>query len=160
MRIDRRWAVGRPAFAYGAAFAASGVFLLVTRRNAPSVLRGVLLIGVSLVALAITRMMPADPYGIEVVQPLDDGGVFTSVRGFEGVPGRGITFKPTWVREYDGEFEKLDELRLLVEAGKLTPRVARVFRPEEAGEAHRLLEAGGTRGAQSPDRGHDSDRGF
>jgi NADPH:quinone reductase-like Zn-dependent oxidoreductase len=75
-----------------------------------------------------------------------DGGAFTSVRGFKGEPQRGIEFTATFVRTYDGEFEKLDRLRQLVEAGALTLRVADTFAPERAGEAHRRLEAGGTRG--------------
>ena len=54
------------------------------------------------------------------VPALRDGGTFTAVRGFQGAPERGIAFKPTWVRTYDGEFEKLDRLRQLVEAGAVT----------------------------------------
>ena len=50
------------------------------------------------------------------------------------------------VRTYDGEYEKLDRLRQLVEAGSITLRVAATYTPEQAGEAHRRLEAGGTRG--------------
>jgi NADPH2:quinone reductase len=50
------------------------------------------------------------------------------------------------VRTYDGEFEKLDRLRQLVERGAVTLRVAGTYPPERAGDAHRRLEAGGTRG--------------
>jgi len=75
-----------------------------------------------------------------------DGGAFTAVRGFEGTPQRGIRFTKTWVRTYDGEFEKLDRLRQLAESGAITLRVADAYPPERAGEAHRRLEAGGTRG--------------
>ena len=75
-----------------------------------------------------------------------DGGAFTSVRGFAGVPQRGIRFTTTFVRTYDREFEKLDRLRQQVEAGVLTLRVADVYPPERAGEAHGRLQAGGTRG--------------
>ena len=83
----------------------------------------------------------------EVVIPaVRDGGSFTSVRRFIGVPQRNISFTATMVRTYDGEFEKLDRLRQLVEAGSITLRVADTYRPEQAGEAHRRLEAGGTRG--------------
>ena len=81
-----------------------------------------------------------------VVPAVRDGGVFTSVRGFEGVAERGVTFKPTWVRTYDGQFQKLDALRRMAESGVLTLRVADTFTPEEAGAAHARLEAGGTRG--------------
>src|SRR5262245_44657159 len=45
------------------------------------------------------------------------GGAFTAVRGFQGAPQRGIRFSTTFVRTYDGQFEKLDRLRQLVEAG-------------------------------------------
>src|ERR1700744_150083 len=75
-----------------------------------------------------------------------DGGAFTSVRGFQGIPQRDIHFTTTFVRSYAQEFEKLDRLRQQVEAGKITLRVAEVYPPERAADAHRRLEAGGTRG--------------
>jgi NADPH:quinone reductase-like Zn-dependent oxidoreductase len=75
-----------------------------------------------------------------------DGGAFTSVRGFTGIAQRGIRFTTTFVRNYDCEYEKLDRLRQQVEAGVLTLRVADTFPPERAGDAHRRLQAGGTRG--------------
>ncbi|MBH63732.1 MAG: alcohol dehydrogenase [Alphaproteobacteria bacterium] len=75
-----------------------------------------------------------------------DGGIFTSIRGFVGEPQRDITFTTTFVRSYDGEYEKLDRLRQLVEDGAITLRVADVVPPEWVGEAHRRLDAGGTRG--------------
>jgi NADPH:quinone reductase-like Zn-dependent oxidoreductase len=81
-----------------------------------------------------------------VIPAVRDGGAFTSVRGFTGAPQRGITFTTTTVRTYDGEFEKLDRLRHLVESGAITLRVAGTYPPERAGDAHRRLEAGGTRG--------------
>jgi NADPH:quinone reductase-like Zn-dependent oxidoreductase len=81
-----------------------------------------------------------------VIPAVRNRGAFTSVRGFKGEPQRDIRFTTTWVREYDCEFEKLDRLRQLVEAGALTLRVADTYPPERAGEAHRRLEAGGTRG--------------
>ncbi len=82
----------------------------------------------------------------EVIAAVRDGGAFTSVRGFLGEPQRGITFTVTSVRTYDGDFEKLDRLRQLVESGAVTLRVAGTYPPEQASEAHRRLEAGGTRG--------------
>jgi NADPH:quinone reductase-like Zn-dependent oxidoreductase len=104
-----------------------------------------------------TRILAHFPHGVDgladgavlnerVIPAVRDGGVFTSVRGFTGVPQRGITFTVTSVRTYDGEFEKLDRLRQLVESGAITLRVADTYTPERAGEAHRRLEAGGTRG--------------
>jgi NADPH:quinone reductase len=75
-----------------------------------------------------------------------DGGAFTSVRGFQGVPQRDIRFTTTFVRSYVQEWKKLDRLRQLVEAGEITLRVAEAYPPERAADAHRRLEAGGTRG--------------
>lgn len=104
-----------------------------------------------------TRILEHFPNGVDgladgallnelAIPAVRDGGAFTSVRGFMGEPQRGITFTATSVRTYDGEFEKLDRLRQLVEAGAVTLRVAGTYPPERAGEAHRRLEAGGTRG--------------
>jgi NADPH:quinone reductase len=81
-----------------------------------------------------------------VIPAVRDGGAFTSVRGFVGAPQRDIQFTTTFVRNYAHEWEKLERLRDLVEAGKITLRVASVYPPEMAVNAHRRLEAGGTRG--------------
>jgi len=81
-----------------------------------------------------------------VIAAVRDGGGFTAVRGFVGEPQRDIAFTTTFVRTYDCEWEKLDRLRELTEAGKLTLRVADTYPPERAGDAHARLEAGGTRG--------------
>ena len=80
------------------------------------------------------------------VPAVRDGGAFTAVRGFEGTGERDIRFSTTFVRTYDGEFEKLDRLRQLAEAARLSLRVADTVTPEHAADAHRRLEAGGTRG--------------
>ena len=81
-----------------------------------------------------------------VIPAVRDGGAFTSVRGFLGAPQRDIRFTATLVRSYVQEWEKLDRLRGQVEDGELTLRVAEVYPPEKAADAHRRLEAGGTRG--------------
>lgn len=81
-----------------------------------------------------------------VIPAVRDGGAFTSVRGFTGAAQRGIRFTTTFVRTYDGEFEKLDQLRKQVESGILTLRVADTYAPDRAGDAHARLQAGGTRG--------------
>ena len=75
-----------------------------------------------------------------------DGGVFASVRGWGGNGERGITSHITMVREYDHRVELLDRLRQQTEDGLITLRVAATYAPEDAAEAHRRLEAGGTRG--------------
>jgi NADPH2:quinone reductase len=81
-----------------------------------------------------------------VIPAVRDGGRIATVRGFRGDQERGVTFHPVMVRNYAGEQDKLDRLRRQVEAGQLTLRVARVVPAEQAADAHRLLEAGGTRG--------------
>jgi NADPH:quinone reductase-like Zn-dependent oxidoreductase len=75
-----------------------------------------------------------------------DGGGFNSLRGWQGTGERGIRFETTSVRAYAFEFEKLNKLRQQVEEGALTLRVAANYRPEDAPEAHRRLEAGGIKG--------------
>jgi NADPH2:quinone reductase len=81
-----------------------------------------------------------------VIPAVRDGGVFTSLRGFQGIPQRDIHFTTTFVSSYAQEFEKLDRLRQQVEGGQITLRVADAYSPERAADAHRRLEAGGTRG--------------
>ena len=81
-----------------------------------------------------------------VIPAVRDGGAFTSVRGFLGAPQRDIRYTATLVRSYVQEWEKLDRLRQQVEDGTITLRLAQVYPPERAADAHRRLEAGGTRG--------------
>jgi NADPH:quinone reductase-like Zn-dependent oxidoreductase len=87
-------------------------------------------------ALLFTKALPA----------VRDGGGIAFVRTFSGETERGVTVHPVWVREYAQQRAKLDRLRQQVEEGVLTLRVAGTFPPEQAAEAHRRLEAGGTRG--------------
>lgn len=75
-----------------------------------------------------------------------DGGQIATLRGYTGDSERGITFHPVFVRTYAREHAKLDQLRQLAETGVVTLRVARTLPAELAAEAHRTLEAGGTRG--------------
>jgi len=81
-----------------------------------------------------------------VVPAVRDGGRIATVRGFTGDAERGVTFHPVSVRNYAREQAKLDRLRQLAEAGQVTLRVARILPADRAAEAHRILEAGGTRG--------------
>jgi len=80
------------------------------------------------------------------VPAVRDGGRVATVRGFKAEQDRGIAFHPVTVRSYAREQAKLDNLRRLAESGQVTLRVARVLPAERAAEAHRILEAGGTRG--------------
>ena len=75
-----------------------------------------------------------------------DGGALAAVRTVSYDTQRGITIHPVWVRDYAREHDKLDRLRRQVEDGTITLRVAATFAAQNAAEAHRVLEAGGTRG--------------
>ena len=80
------------------------------------------------------------------IEAVKDGGSFTSVRGFKGEPQRDIDFTATWVTAYDCKKDKLETLCEQTESGVLTLRVADSVTMENAAEAHKKLEAGGTRG--------------
>ena len=75
-----------------------------------------------------------------------DGGSFVSVRYWEGTAEREIEFHQTSVSDYFHRADLLDQLCRQVEDGILTLRVAETFPAEAAAEAHKKLEAGGTRG--------------
>jgi NADPH2:quinone reductase len=75
-----------------------------------------------------------------------DGGAFASVRGWAGTGERNITFHRTSVRDYNHRNDLLDQLRQLVETRVVTLRVAGTYEPSHANQAHRRLEARGTRG--------------
>jgi NADPH:quinone reductase len=103
------------------------------------------------------RIRDAVPDGVDAVadgavqnellfSAIRDGGGFASVRGFRAQAPRDIEIHRVWVRDYGVAHDKLDRLRQQVDEGALTLRVARTFTPEDAASAHRMLEAGGTRG--------------
>ncbi|MFH8135722.1 NADP-dependent oxidoreductase [Pantoea osteomyelitidis] len=80
------------------------------------------------------------------IPAVKDGGSFTSVRLYEGNGARDIAFSKTFVGDYCYHTDALNSLTQYVDQGILTPEVAALFKPEEAAEAHRLLEKGGVRG--------------
>lgn len=82
----------------------------------------------------------------QTIPAVRDGGVIATVRGWQAEPGRGIRIAPVWVREYARNHGALDTLRRQVEEGRIALRVARTFPADRAGEAHAILQAGGTRG--------------
>ena len=82
----------------------------------------------------------------KAIEAVKDGGSFTSIRGFKGLPQRDIKFSSTWVTAYNCDYEKLDKIRQQVDDGMVTLRVADTVSPENAAEAHKRLEGGGTRG--------------
>lgn len=106
------------------------------------------------IAAQIRKVMPDGVDGLAdgavqnelAVGAIRDGGGFASVRGWGGNGERDITFHRTMVRDYDHRVDLLDGLRQQVADGLVTLRVAATFAPDDASEAHRRLEAGGTRG--------------
>jgi len=77
-----------------------------------------------------------------------DGGQIVCVRGWDGkeVEDRGIRVHPVMVGRVLQRTDWLDELRELASEGRIKLRVAREFPPEQAADAHRLMDAGGLRG--------------
>ncbi len=79
---------------------------------------------------------------------IKDGGQIVVVRGWDGdeVEDRGIRVHPVMVVTAVERTDWLEELRRLASDGRLQLRVAHEFPPEQAGEAHRVMDAGGLRG--------------
>ncbi len=77
-----------------------------------------------------------------------DGGQIVVVRGWDGneVEERAIRVHPVMVATALERTEWLEQLRELASAGKLKLRVAHEYRPEQAAEAQRVMDAGGLRG--------------
>jgi NADPH:quinone reductase-like Zn-dependent oxidoreductase len=76
-----------------------------------------------------------------------NGGGLVVVRGWHGgEPPRGILVHPVMVREVLERTEWLERLRELAGDGRLTLRVGGTYPPEQAAEAHRVMDAGGLRG--------------
>lgn len=82
----------------------------------------------------------------QVTSAVKPGGAFASFRGWTGDGTEGVRFEVVSVGDEYLSHEKLDRLRTAVERGSVTLRVAGVLPSDQAGEAHRRLEAGGTRG--------------
>jgi NADPH:quinone reductase len=82
----------------------------------------------------------------KVLAAIRDGGGLAVVRGWAGPTERGITIHRTSVATYAHDQAALDRLRQQVEDGAVTLRLAGTFKPDQAADAHRQLEAGGTRG--------------
>lgn len=105
-------------------------------------------------AARVRELAPAGADGLidaallneEAIPAVRDGGGMARVRDFTGAPCRGITFHRVAVRSYAREHGKLDRLRQQAEDAVVTLRVAMTLPAERAAEAHRMLEAGGTRG--------------
>lgn len=100
----------------------------------------------------VRAVVDAALQGDAVLPALSDGGQIAVVRrpGERGTstlhPERGVRIRDVWVPDYTHATDKLDELRVLAEQGKVTLRVAQTFPAAEAAAAHHALEKGGIRG--------------
>lgn len=81
-----------------------------------------------------------------VLPAIADNGGLAVIRGWAGPAPRGIIIHKILVYDAATDTKLLDNLRQHVEDGILTLRVADVLPPEQAGDAHRRVEAGGLRG--------------
>ena len=81
-----------------------------------------------------------------VISAVRDGGAFTSIRSYHGIPQRDIHFTQTFVRSYAQEFEKLIGCENRSMPAKSRFGWQRSIPPDKAADAHRRLEASGTRG--------------
>jgi NADPH:quinone reductase-like Zn-dependent oxidoreductase len=75
-----------------------------------------------------------------------EGGALGSVRTWDADVVDGVHIKHIQVATVWQRTDWLEDLRTLAGNGTLQLRVAATYPPEQAGEAHRLMEAGGLRG--------------
>jgi NADPH:quinone reductase-like Zn-dependent oxidoreductase len=76
-----------------------------------------------------------------------DGGQVAAIRTWEGPESeRGIQVRQVWVREVLERTDWLEQLGDLASEGRLKLRVAGEYPPEQAADAHGVMEAGGLRG--------------
>ena len=84
---------------------------------------------------------------VKAFPAIRDGGVYLPVRRWRERPEeRGLIVKPVLVYDVFERTEWLEELRRLIETGKIDPRVAGEYTPEQTGAAHAIQGAGGVRG--------------
>jgi NADPH2:quinone reductase len=89
-----------------------------------------------------TALLGRDTFGA-----LRDGGQLVVVRGWDGSEAeRGIRIAAIMVSQALQRTDWLEHLRALASDGRLALRVAGTYAPEQAGEAHRVMAAGGLRG--------------
>ncbi|MER8154755.1 NADP-dependent oxidoreductase [Streptomyces sp. NPDC094472] len=89
------------------------------------------------------RLAPAigDGGGVAVLRDEDSRAVSPAE-----LRRRSLSYRVIYVPDYVSDRARLNTLRRQAESGVLTLRVARTLPAARAAEAHRLLEAGGTRG--------------
>ncbi|MEC3953458.1 NADP-dependent oxidoreductase [Nocardia sp. CDC153] len=100
----------------------------------------------ALIPGGVDGAIDAASLGAEALDAVRSAGAFAAVvGGAEPVGLRGIRVANTWIRA-DGP--RLTALAALIDAGRLTPRVAETLPLEQVPDAHRRLAAGSLRGRQ------------
>jgi NADPH:quinone reductase-like Zn-dependent oxidoreductase len=99
-----------------------------------------------LIPEGVDGVLDAAVIGGAVLPAVRDGGQVVAVRRFEGASERGLRIHEIFVADYLENQAALAGLGELAGSGKLRLRVAELFAPEHAADAHRKLEAGGMRG--------------
>lgn len=95
----------------------------------------------------VDALLDTAALGAKVFGAIRDGGVYIPVRGWGGAPAeRGIEIKPVLVHQVLERTEWLEQLRDWVSTGRIKPRVAGEYAPEQAAAAQNALAAGGLRG--------------
>ena len=84
--------------------------------------------------------------GAEILPAVRDGGQVIAVRQWTENPGRGISARSILVGAYARNGPAMLDVLDTAIRGIIKPRVAGLYPLEAAAEAHRLFEAGGTRG--------------
>jgi NADPH:quinone reductase-like Zn-dependent oxidoreductase len=96
--------------------------------------------------LGVDGVVDTAVLGQAAVHLAKDFGAVASLRPQTLMPERGVVEVPVFVPDHLCDTEVLAELSRLADSGHVSARVAEVFRPAQASEAHRLLERGGVRG--------------
>lgn len=94
----------------------------------------------------VDGMLDAAVIGAPIIPAVRSGGRFIELRVSDATPERGIFVERVNYRDYLRRADKLKCLVALVDAGRLSLRVAHTMPLEHVADAHRRLEAGGLRG--------------
>lgn len=82
----------------------------------------------------------------KAVPAVADNGVMIAFQGWQGPADRGIRLFQLFIAAWGDDTSRMQSLVADVESGVLDIRLLESLAPEQAGEAHRALHAGGIRG--------------
>ncbi|MBW0101887.1 NADP-dependent oxidoreductase [Pseudonocardia sp. KRD291] len=94
----------------------------------------------------VDGIIDAAKLGQSMLAAARDEGHVVTLMPFTGATERGIVIDRVFVIDDLEKAEAVAEVGELAARGVLTPRVAQVLAPEQAGDAHRMLGRGGLRG--------------